>query len=263
THFSISAPASTTAGSVFSITITALTSSNNTATTYLGTVHFSSTDSQSVLPANYIFTAADAGVHTFANGVTLKTAGSKSVTATDMTNSSIAGKQSGIVVNPAATNHVTVSRFPSPTIAGVAQSFRVTAQDMFGNTTPGFTDMVSFTSTDSHALLPGKYTFTSLDAGIHNFSATLVTTGSQSITVQALTPNGLLDPNVASGTQSGIVVNPAAASHLQVAGFPLSVLAGTAHSFNVTALDPYENIATGYRGTVTFSSSDTHAMLPA
>jgi hypothetical protein len=42
THFSLTAPASTTAGSAFSITVTALDAFNNPAASYLGTVHFTS-----------------------------------------------------------------------------------------------------------------------------------------------------------------------------------------------------------------------------
>jgi hypothetical protein len=49
-----------------------------------------------VLPADYTFTAADAGSHTF--GITLKTAGTQSLTAADTTSSSVTGSQTGIVV---------------------------------------------------------------------------------------------------------------------------------------------------------------------
>jgi hypothetical protein len=75
----------TTAGAVGSVTVTALDSSGNTMTGYTGTVHFSSSDPQAVLPGDYTFTAADQGVHTFTNGVTLKTAGSQTITATGTT----------------------------------------------------------------------------------------------------------------------------------------------------------------------------------
>src|SRR5947209_19281269 len=44
THFSVAAPANTTAGSSFSITVTALDAFNNTATGYTGTLHFMSSD---------------------------------------------------------------------------------------------------------------------------------------------------------------------------------------------------------------------------
>src|SRR5438128_1008235 len=81
-HLSVASPANTTAGTAFSITVTALDAFNNVATTYTGTVSFTSTDSSAVLPGSYTFTAADNGMHTFTNGVTLKTAGSQTITAT-------------------------------------------------------------------------------------------------------------------------------------------------------------------------------------
>ncbi len=53
------------------ITVTAFDTTGATMTSYVGTVKFSSTDTTATLPANYTFTSADAGVHTF--NVTLKT----------------------------------------------------------------------------------------------------------------------------------------------------------------------------------------------
>src|SRR5207245_6522487 len=65
-----------------------------------------------------------------------------------------------------------------------------------------------------------------------------------------------------TGTQTTITVYPAAASGLRVAGFPSSATAGTSVPFTITAIDPYGNTATGYRGTTCFSSSDSRAVLP-
>ena len=45
-------------------------------TGYTGTVHFTSTDNTATLPANYTFTAADKGVHTF-TGLVLRKKGSR------------------------------------------------------------------------------------------------------------------------------------------------------------------------------------------
>ena len=61
----VSAPSSPTAGAAFSISVTARDATGHTATGYLGTVHFTSSDAQAMLPAAHTFTAADAGVHTF------------------------------------------------------------------------------------------------------------------------------------------------------------------------------------------------------
>ncbi len=248
-------PSSVTAGSVQSFTVTAKDSFGNTVPGYLGTVAFSTTALKAVLPASYTFTSVDAGSHVFS--AIMRSAGPQTITITDTINSSISASQS-TTVNPATTNHLIISRFPSKTVAGVTQTFRVTAQDAFGNTTPSFTDPVTFGSTDSQALLPADYTFTSIDAGVHTFSVTLKTAGSESITVQDAST-----PAVASGTQSGIIVSPTAANRLQVAGFPLSVLAGSPHNFTITALDSYGNVATGYRGTVSFTSNNSQPTLPA
>src|SRR2546430_8636930 len=51
------------------------------------------------LPANYTFVAGDNGAHTFTNGVTLKAAGTQSITATDTVTGTILGTESGITVN--------------------------------------------------------------------------------------------------------------------------------------------------------------------
>src|SRR5205814_2304370 len=73
-------PSTVTAGVTGNFTVTVLDAIDDTVIGYTGTMHFSSTDSQAVLPADYAFTAADQGVHIFTNGVTLKTAGSQTVT---------------------------------------------------------------------------------------------------------------------------------------------------------------------------------------
>src|SRR5439155_11135101 len=85
THFAISAPASTMAGAAFSFTVTALDAFNNTAIAYMGTVHISSSDVKAILPANYTFTSADAGVHMF-SAATLRASRSQSITGTDAVN---------------------------------------------------------------------------------------------------------------------------------------------------------------------------------
>src|SRR5713101_2202123 len=157
THLQIGAGSSTTAGSSFSFTVTAQDANNNTLTSYLGTVHFTSTDAAAILPANYAFTAADAGVHTF-TGLILKTAGSQTITASDTITGSITGNAS-VTVNPATAKSLVVSGYPSSTKVSTPQSFTVTAKDAFGNTATGYTGTITFTSSDSLAVLPAKYTF--------------------------------------------------------------------------------------------------------
>jgi hypothetical protein len=53
-----------------------------------------SSDSTATLPANYTFTAADAGVHTFNNAVLLKKKGNQTITVTDTLNSALTATDS-------------------------------------------------------------------------------------------------------------------------------------------------------------------------
>jgi hypothetical protein len=81
--FVVTAPDTATAGTPFDATVKAVDTFGQTAVGYTGTVHFSSSDGQAVLPSDFAFTSGDAGLHTFSGGVTLKTAGNQTVTATD------------------------------------------------------------------------------------------------------------------------------------------------------------------------------------
>jgi probable HAF family extracellular repeat protein len=164
-------PPTTKAGTSHSFTVTALDSNGNVAIGYRGIVHFTSSDAQAGLPANYTFTAADNGAHTFR--AALKTAGTQSLTATDTATGSITGSQSGITVNPAAAATLELTGYPSPTPAGTSHNFSVIAQDAYGNVATGYRGTVHFTSSDTQAVLPADYTFAASDNGAHTFSATL------------------------------------------------------------------------------------------
>ena len=102
THLGVSGfPSPTIAGVSHTVTVTAMDAADNTVTGYIGTVHFTSSDGAAVLPADYTFTAADLGTHQF--DVTLNTAGTRSIGATDTATSTITGAQTGILVTTAGT----------------------------------------------------------------------------------------------------------------------------------------------------------------
>jgi hypothetical protein len=246
-------PSPTTAGAAGALTVTVKYADGATDTSYKGTVLFTSSDPHAVLPAAYTFTAADAGVHTFS--AALNTAGTQSITATDYTTGTVSSTDAGITVNPAAASTLSVTGFPSPTTAGVAGGFTVTARDPYGNAATGYTGTVHFTSSDGKASLPANYTFTAADAGVHAFSATLRTAGVESISATDTTTAGV------AGTEGGITVNPSAASQFILSG-PTSVTAGATFSLTLTVEDAYGNVVTGYTGTVRFTSTDPKAKLP-
>jgi hypothetical protein len=87
--FILSAPASATRGAAFSLTLTVQDAYGNVVTGYTGTVHFTSSDSTATLPANYTFTATDAGVHTFTNAFTLRKRGTQTITVTEVVHSAL------------------------------------------------------------------------------------------------------------------------------------------------------------------------------
>ena len=142
----------------------------------------------------------------------------------------------------------------SPVVAGVAGSFTVTAWDAYGNRAVGYTGTIRITSSDAQAVLPGDYKFTAADAGTHSLSAVLKTAGTRSLSAT----------DAASAAVTGIesvTVKPAAASRL-VLGAPVSAPASAKFSLTVTVVDAYGNVVVGYRGTITFRSSDSTAKLP-
>ncbi len=170
------------AGTSFSLTVTARQAGGSTDTGYLGTIHLSSTDAQAGLPLNYTFTTGDEGSHTFT--VTLKTAGTQSITATDTTTPVVTGTLSGIVVSPASASQLVISGLSSTATAGVSETGTITAKDAYGNVATGYTGTIQFTSSDPQAILPGSYTFKNTDQGGHQFAVTFETAGTQSLTVK-------------------------------------------------------------------------------
>ena len=81
TQFLVLAPAGVTAGGPFALTVVALDQWGNVASTYTGTVHFSSTDLFAQLPDDTAFSGDDAGAHTFS--LTLATPGQQEIEVVD------------------------------------------------------------------------------------------------------------------------------------------------------------------------------------
>lgn len=180
-RFSVTAPGSTTAGvAMTNVVVTALDATSNPVASYNGTVTISSSD-----PAMVPFNA------TLSNGVatvsvTLKTAGSQSITATDTATSSITGSSTGTTVSPGPATQYQLF-VPSSATHGVQTSFFVTALDAYGNTATGYGGTVHFAASDPLAALPADATL----LGTTSFNITFGTSGPQTITATD-TVNSLL-----------------------------------------------------------------------
>jgi hypothetical protein len=235
-------------------TLTALNGDASTYNGYRGTVHFTSSDTNPsvALPSDYTFTAGDNGAHTFTNGFTLGTPGSQTVTATDTVNAVTTGvTQPAITVLPKLS--VTVS--PLAIMAGNPATATVTAQKGDNTTFTGYTGTVHFTSSDASAVKPADYTFVAGDSGTHTFTngVTYKTVGVQTLiatdTVQSLITGG----QGSIGVSAGILVS----------GITSPLDLGQASNVVVKAVDGDGVPIDGFSGTVTFSSSDSNATLPA
>ena len=246
THFSLtSATSAPIAGTAFNIIVTALDANNNLVPTYSGTAQFTSSDAQAILPTS----------STIANGtgsfsVTLKTAGPQTITVSD--GGSLNGISGPIAVKATAATQLVVSPSTFTATTGTPIGITVTAFDSLNNTATGYTGTVHFTSSDGQAVLPANSTLTN---GVGNFSATLKTSGSETITATDTASSSI------NGTSSPVAVS-GPATH-----FSFSALGATTTRrtvvISVTALDASNNQSSGYNGTVHVTSTDSKAILPA
>lgn len=151
-----------------------------------------------------------------------------------------------------ATRLAVVTRFQAD--AGTPARVEVVAVDPFFRVDRDYAGTVTLTGTDAAAAgLPATHTFTAADKGRHTFEVTFNTAGRQTLTAT-------------DGTISGsrtVTVSPAvvATRFLVVAQSPAE--AGSPARVAVVALDASNKVARNYTGTVTLTSSDGAAVLPA
>ena len=180
-------------GNAGMVTVQVEDSSNNVVTGSSTTIALTVTGPGSYSQTYTVVTST--GVATFGlSGVPLLTAGTYTYTAIS---GSLTPAQATEIVNPGAAVAFKVTGlagFPAPGIVGSAT---VTAVDSNNNTVTNYTGTVTLTSSDTQATLPAPYAFQASDNGVHVFSVTLETAGTQSVTAS--------DGSI-SGTETGIVV---------------------------------------------------------
>jgi sugar lactone lactonase YvrE len=214
THFSVSAPATTIAGSPVTVTVTAQVADNNTATNYSGTVHFTSSDTGAALPANSTLTN---GVGTFT--VTLFTVGTQTITATDTATSSITGSASLNVSAISTTLTPTVTPGSSYVYGVVppAVSVALTPSTATGISASQFTATLDGT-TSLKVVSAATNTFkltgipTTLGVGSHTIAVSFAGTstyGASSLSIPLTVTPATLILTAASATRVYGAVNPA------------------------------------------------------
>jgi hypothetical protein len=271
-------PSAQTAGTAFNVTVNAVDDYWNVVDTN-DTVAITSSDSNAALPADAPLAG---GTGTF--GLTLKTAGSRTVTVSDVTDGTKTADTSPAVTVRAGTFSKlqlvlpgeteapgTVSGktgSPSNQPAGTFFTVTVRAVDDHWNLV-STNDTVHLYSSDENAVLSGSL---ALSGGTRGLSAQNKTAGSQTLTVSNVT-HSAITPDMSSP----YTVDPGAFVKLQIlmpgeaaargtatgkTGTPGAQTAGIALTAAVYAVDTYWNVVST-NDTVTLSSSDSHAELPA
>ena len=192
-QFTVTTPMAASIGLPINLTMVAQDSFGN-ATIYAGTLHFTSTDAQAELPSNSPFTN---GTGNFP--VTFKTIGSQTITATDTVTASLKATSSAVSVVSNTATHLAMNG-PGSTNTRATFNVTVSALDAANNVSAGYSGTVHFTSSDAQAKLPAD---SALAAGTGNFSATLETAGTQTLTATDTTSasiNGVSSIGVTAAT---------------------------------------------------------------
>ena len=197
------------AGIAFNVIVNAVDANWNVATAISDTVAITSSDPNAVLPAN---TALSNSTQTLS--VTLKTAGTATLTASDSTTPTMAANTSpSVTVNAGAFTQLQLlvpgetaapgsvsgkTGTPNPQTIAIAFNVNVNAVDACWNLLNTVTDVVGIT-TNGNAILPAN---AALVNGSQAFSVTFNTAGTQTITA-----NDVTTPSVTANTSSNIIVN--------------------------------------------------------
>lgn len=222
-----------TAGSGFSITITAKDAQNNTVTGFTGTANL----------RDQTGTISPVTTTNFTNGVwsgtiTITQSGGNSLT---VTSSGKAGNSNTFTVNPAALDHFTFSPIESPKTAGTAFSISISARDIYENLVTGFVSTANLTDVTGTISPAQTGSFTS---GSWTGNVTL-TKSQEDVTITATrnsTSGKSNSFNVRAATLNRFVMDTVGT---QNAGQPFPLI--------VTAKDSYSNTVTSFTGTVSIS----------
>ena len=248
------------AGTPFDVTVTVKDQFGNTVTDYTGTVSFSTDNGNSpsgwapVLLEDYSFTLDDAGIITFNNGVILYNASVSALTVVDRDDSSITGKKEGITVNAGTADNwmTTAASTASAVTANGSDSstITVTVKDSYGNPISGKT--VTMEQGSGSSVITTVHGTSQAD-GTAVFTAK--STKAETVVYTVKVDGTTLDVTAA------IDFIPGPADKLNITSVGTQT-AGIPFDVTVTVWDSYENIVTGYTGTIQLTSTDAKAVLP-
>ncbi|MFA6469683.1 MAG: hypothetical protein WCW35_12350 [Bacteroidota bacterium] len=273
-------PTARTAGVGFTVTVNAVDAYWNLINT-TNTVSITTTDANDTEPSN---AALVTGTKNFT--VTLPTAGSGTITATNFSDGSKTLNTSpSITVNPDVFSKLQIlapgesaapgtasgkTGSPSTRTAGSLFNVTVNAVDANWNLVSSVSDIVGITSSDPNASLPSN---AALSGGTQTYSITLRTAGTATVTASDVS-----DPGKSSNTTPSLTVNAGAFSKLQIlvpgetaspgtvtgkTGTPTDQTAAIPFNVTVNAVDADWNLVNSVSDVVGITSTDGGATLPA
>jgi len=277
-------PTNRNSGTQFAVTVNAVDAYFNRITTNNNTVQITSSDVNAVLPANNTLAS---GTRNF--NVTLRTLGSATVSATNVTLGSPANASSSVSVvtgpfarlqlllpgeNAAPGTATGKSGVPTGLVAGTPINVTANAVDAGWNVVNTVTDEIRLTTTDANATLPANLFMVN---GVANFSGgsavTLVTAGNRTITATNIT-----DGTKTASTSPTFALAAGAYSQLQIllpgetaapgtitgkTGTTTDRTSGTQFAITVNAVDANFNRITSNTNTIQITSDDVNATMPA
>ncbi len=244
-------PGSATAGDRLAITVTVRDAFGNLATSYTGSVHFTSSDTTGQLPADYAFVAADQGVHAFGATFTKVATTTLSVAGTG-----VSGATGSLVVGHAAAARVTLEGVPANVTVDTDVVVTVTVRDTFANPITDYAGTLHFVLTDGAAPTLPDLSFNATLHGTADVTVRFATAGDQSI----------IASDVALATLTGSTathVNHGGATAYLLSALPTGAGAGEPLPLSIRAVDAHGNVVTNYAGTAHVSSADSTDRLPA
>ncbi len=243
-------PASVTAGSTFGLTVTIEDKFGNLIPTYSGSVAvaISSNPGKSTLGGTLTATVAN-GVATF-SGLTLnKVDAGYTLSLTSGTLAAVITSAIAVTAAP-ATQLVATTQPPASVTAGAVITFKVSAEDPFGNVDPTFTGSVTvaLASNPTGTTLGGTLTVAAVK-GVASFTTLTVDIVGTGYTLKATSSK------LTAAVSGAFNVVPAAPKVVITAQPPASVTAGSTFGLTVTIEDKFGNLIPTYSGSVAVAIS--------
>ena len=158
---------------------------------------------------------------------------------------------------PGSTDLLSITGIPEAVTAGASETFTVTALSPNGGTDTSYLGTIQFSSTDPQAGLAGQLYLHRRRCGhryVHRDVQDRRHPGDHGDRYREWGHHRHRGQHHRSGRRRQLAENHRLSEPLEIAGTP--------QTFTVTAYDAYGNVATGYTGTVQFTSSDGRRVSP-